>query len=85
MHPDVKIEKLLSEISKDDAKLIYKLDYYDYYHLDDVDSYKNSKILLHMFVMLQPTTALNLMHKSLNEFGYKCKKLLSKEMIPMLN
>ena len=38
-----------------------------------------------MFVMLQPNTALNLLHKSLNDFGYPCKKLLTKQMIPMLN
>ena len=29
--------------------------------------------------------ALNLLHKSLNDFGYPCKKLLTKQMIPMLN
>ena len=38
-----------------------------------------------MFVMLQPDTALNLLHKSLKDFGYPCKKLLTKQMIPMLN
>ena len=35
--------------------------------------------------MLKPTSALTLLHKSLNDFGYPSKKLLSKEMIPTLN
>jgi hypothetical protein len=84
-HPNLKIDKPLNQISKDDARLIYKLDFYDHYNLDAVDDFGNSKILLHMFVMLQPNTALNLLHKSLNDFGYPCKKLLTKQMIPMLN
>ena len=84
-HPSLKIDKPLKQISKDDARLIYKLDFYDHYNLDAVKDFGNSKILLHMFVMLQPNTALNLLHKSLNDFGYPCKKLLTKQMIPMLN
>ena len=84
-HPNLKIDKPLKQISKDDARLIYKLDFYDHYNLDAIDDFGNSKILLHMFVMLQPDTALNLLHKSLIDFGYPCKKLLTKQMIPMLN
>ena len=77
---------ILQELTAlDDARLIYKLDFYDHYNLDKVVDFGNSKILLHMFVMLQPNTALNLLHKSLNDFGYPCKKLLTKQMIPMLN
>ena len=77
-HPGLKIDKPLKQISKDDARLIYKLDFYDHYNLDAVKDFGNSKILLHMFVMLQPNTALNLLHKSLNDFGYPCKKIIDK-------
>ena len=76
---------ILQELTAlDDARLIYKLDFYDHYNLDKVVDFGNSKILLHMFVMLQPNTALNLLHKSLNDFGYPCKKLLTKQMAKAL-
>lgn len=84
-HPKLKINKSLKEISEDDARLIYKLDYYDQYNIEAINDFENSKVLLHMFVMLKPHTALNILHTSLNDFGYPCKKLLTKQMIPMLN
>lgn len=84
-HPNLKIDKKLKDITKADAQLIYKLDFYDQYRLEIVDNNDNSKVLLTMFVMLKPTSALTLLHKSLNDFGYPSKKLLSKEMIPTLN
>ena len=84
-HPNLKIDKNIKNISREDAKLIYKLDYYDQYRIEEVDNEDNAKLLLHMFVMLRPDTSLNLLHRSLNEFGYHSRKLLSKEMIPALN
>ena len=84
-HPDLMIDKKLKDISKEDALLIYKLDYYDKYRIDEIDNEDNSKVLLAMFVMLQPTTVLSLLHTSLNKFGYSCKKLLTREMILTLN
>ena len=85
LHPNFKINKNLKTLTKEDAQLIYKLDYYDQYHLEDIKNNDNSKILLHMFIMLKPNTALTLLHQSLNKFGYPSQKLLVKEMIPTLN
>ena len=84
-HSDLQISSSLKELSSDEAKLIYKLDFYDHYHIESINDFDTSKVVMHMFVMLTPDSALNLLHQSLNDFGYPCKKLLTKEMIPMLN
>lgn len=85
IHPEFKIDKSLKDLNKNDVNLIYNLDYYNNYHLDKIDDYDNAKLLMHMFVMSNPNPVLKTLHSALNKFGYKCKKLLTKEMIPMLN
>lgn len=53
-HPEITINKPLKELTKDDAKLIYKLDYFDHYRIGKINDIDIAELILQMYVNGRP-------------------------------
>lgn len=70
-HPHLKIDKNIKNISREDAKLIYKLDYYDQYRIEEIDNPIIARTMFHMFVNSSPAGMANIVQNSVNSLGEK--------------
>lgn len=65
-HPEMKIDKKLKDITREDAELIYLKDYYQAYHIDRVENEGVAKVMFHMFVNSSPTPMAKIIQQSVN-------------------
>ena len=87
-HPELKINKSLKDITRDDAKLIYKLDFYDAYRIDEIDSPVLRLTIFDTLVNHSPHDPIVWIQEALNnKIGLEVKKdgILGSETINALN
>ncbi len=61
----------LKDITKADAQLIYKLDFYDQYRLEEINNPIIAKTMFHLFVNGRPNEMALLIQQGINKLGKK--------------
>ena len=72
-HPEFEIGKKLQNLTYDDAKLIYNLDFYNHYRIEEINDDGLAKLILHMYVNGRPQDVGRLIQQSIIDIGESIK------------